>query len=70
MNPNNVARTRCIDIRYKWIIEQVKKRQFEVKHISGIEMAADGLTKLLLKEKHTRFLEMMGMVAKRIPWVD
>ncbi|AEO67926.1 uncharacterized protein THITE_160423 [Thermothielavioides terrestris NRRL 8126] len=45
LNPLNVARIRCIDIRYKWIIEQVKQDKFAVQHIRGIEMPADGLDK-------------------------
>ncbi|SPQ24847.1 8057742e-c9ec-4c39-8e10-c1a2c3c30d6b [Thermothielavioides terrestris] len=45
LNPLNVARIRCIDIRYKWIIEQVKQDKFAVQHIRGMEMPADGLDK-------------------------
>ncbi|KAK4099839.1 Clavaminate synthase-like protein [Parathielavia hyrcaniae] len=49
MNPLNVARTRCIDIRYKWIIEQAQRNRLKVAHVKGIEMAADGLTKPLMR---------------------
>lgn len=54
-NPLNKARTRCIDIRYKWVMEQVKRGVVDVQHVNGVEMAADGLTKSL-KEKHQRFM--------------
>jgi len=70
MNPLNVARTRCIDIRYKWIIEQVQQGRLKVEHINGIEMAADGLTKPLLREKHSRFVGILGMTARPIPWAN
>ena len=67
-NPMNKARTRCIDIRYKWVMEQVEKGELEVRHINGVDMAADGLTKPLQREKHHNFVKMMGIVARRIPW--
>ena len=69
MNPMNKARTRTIDIRYKWIIEQTQQGHIDVKHLKGVNMAADGLTKPLTREKHELFCGMMGMVEKRIPWV-
>ncbi|KAK0703307.1 hypothetical protein B0T26DRAFT_806922 [Lasiosphaeria miniovina] len=47
------ARTRCIDIRYKWVINRVKKGLIKVVQISGDKMAADGLTKPIYTEKHT-----------------
>jgi hypothetical protein len=68
MNPLNTARTRCVDIRYKWIIDRVQKKELVIEHISGTEMAADGLTKPLLREKHQQFVRMLGMVAQQIPW--
>jgi hypothetical protein len=47
LNPQKAARTRCIDIRYKWIIEQTKNGLFEIKYVKGKEMVADGFTKPL-----------------------
>ncbi|KAK0703188.1 hypothetical protein B0T26DRAFT_730110 [Lasiosphaeria miniovina] len=35
MNPLNIARTRCIDIGYKWVIDRVKKGLIKVVHIPG-----------------------------------
>jgi len=68
LNPNKTARTRTIDIRYKWIIDRVKKNEFDVIQIPGEEMIADGLTKPLLVDKHARFVKALGLVAKTIPW--
>ncbi|KXX82433.1 Copia protein [Madurella mycetomatis] len=62
--------TRYIDIRYKWIIEQAQRGRLKISHIKGIEMAADGLTKPLLRENHAKFVRLLGMVAKKIPWAD
>jgi hypothetical protein len=70
LNPNNTARTRHLDIRYKWIVDRVKKGDVTVKHIRGEEMAADGLTKPLLPDKHAKFVKQLGLVSKRIPWTN
>jgi hypothetical protein len=69
LNPHNKARTRNIDIRYKWIIEQVDRGEIRLQHLEGKEMPADGLTKPLLPDKHERFVTMLGMTAKTVPWV-
>jgi hypothetical protein len=68
LNPLKTARTRTLDIRYKWIIDRTAKGDFDIQQIPGEEMAADGLTKPLLPEKHNRFCIMMGIQAKKIPW--
>ncbi|KAK2743932.1 fourf gag pol protein [Colletotrichum kahawae] len=48
MNPLNQAYTRHIDVRYKWIIEEVlTNKTFSLRLINGFEMTADGLTKSL-----------------------
>ena len=70
MNPLNVARTRCIDIRYKWAIEQVQQGRLKIQHIEGLKMPADGLTKPLGREKHSQFLDLLGILRKPIPWLD
>jgi hypothetical protein len=53
------ARTRSIDIRYKWIIDQVKKGTMIVRHKPGTEMVADGLTKALGKNLHPTFVKLL-----------
>ncbi|KAK1773015.1 hypothetical protein QBC45DRAFT_340847 [Copromyces sp. CBS 386.78] len=69
LNPNASARNRHIDVRYKWLIEQSDKKAIKVVHIPGDEMAADGLTKPLKADKHSRFVGLVGLVTKDIPWV-
>ncbi|KAK4234361.1 hypothetical protein C8A03DRAFT_47288 [Achaetomium macrosporum] len=66
INPINKARTRTIDIRYKWIIEQPTGDLLEVRHIKGVDMPAE--TKPLQKEKHAVFMRLLGMVARKVPW--
>ena len=66
LNSENTARTRHIDIRYKWIQDRVKKGYFRLKHVPTAEMIADGLTKPLGKEKFAQFVKMIGVGPR--PW--
>ena len=68
LNKNIPARNRYIDIRYKWLIEQVERKAIEVIHISGEEMPADGLTKPLKADKHAKFVKLIGLHQKKVPW--
>src|SRR6266540_2531866 len=62
INPLKQGRTRHIDIRYKWIINRVKNRkEIQLAKIGTTEMAADGLTKLLLAEKHRQFIQLLKL---------
>ena len=70
MNPLDAVRTRCLDIRYKWIIEKTKEGLFTVDYLKGTNMAADGLTKPLESVKHARFVKMLGIVERKIQWKD
>lgn len=69
LNPLNAARTRCIDIRYKWVIDRVRKKMVDLRHLPGTDMTADGLTKPLQKEKHAQFVTLLGLVDIQIPWI-
>jgi hypothetical protein len=61
LNPLNSARTRSIDIRYKWILDQVQRKKVDLRHLAGTEMAADGLTKPLGRDKHAKFVKLLGL---------
>jgi hypothetical protein len=62
LNPLKQGRTRHIDIRYKWIIDRVKNRkEIEITHVGTNSMTADGLTKPLVAEKHSQFVQLLGM---------
>jgi hypothetical protein len=61
LNPLNAARTRHIDIKYKWIIDKTSKGIFDIQQVGTAEMTADGLTKPLKREKHTKFLHQLKM---------
>lgn len=70
LNPHNAARTRCLDIRYKWVIEQAQRGRFKVEHISGADMPADGLTKPLARKRHGIFVRLLGIATKKVPWIE
>ena len=68
LNPNNTARTRHLDIRYKWIVDRIAKGQISLEHVPGEIIVADGLTKPLVYDKHSKYVKMLGMVAIEVPW--
>lgn len=68
LNPLESARTRAIDTRYKYIIDQVKRGGIRLLHIPGTQMVADGLTKPLGEQKHNQFVKTLAMVARQVPW--
>lgn len=61
LNPLISARTRYIDIRYKWVSDRVKRGDFDLQHVSTNDMVADGLTKPLNKAKHMVFVKQLGL---------
>ena len=61
LNPLNPARTRHIDIRYKWVIDRTTKGDFDLQLVTTEDMAADGLTKPLQKMKHAAFVKQLRM---------
>jgi hypothetical protein len=56
LNPMKHAKTRNINIRYKWAIKKTKNEVFAIKHIAGTNSVADGLTKPLDRNKHQKFV--------------
>jgi hypothetical protein len=77
MNPFERQRTRHIDIRFKWIIDRVKKQAFRLQHVGTEFQVADGFTKGLSKDKHREFVRQLNMVTlhtttnsfKRLWWL-
>ena len=39
-----------------------------VYHVPEEDIMADGLTKPLGREKHTKFVKMLGMTPGKVPW--
>jgi hypothetical protein len=61
LNPLNTARTRAIDVRYKYVVDVAKRGDIEVIHVAGEDMVADGLTKPLEKVKQANFVRLLGL---------
>jgi len=55
------SRIRHMDIKYKWVKEQIAQCTVEPVYVPTTDMAADGLTKPLVPEKHTHFLELLNL---------
>lgn len=58
-NPEFHSRSKHVDIHYQFIRLQVELGTIQLKFISSAEMAADGLTKPLSRQKHEAFIEFM-----------
>lgn len=65
-NPEYHARSKHVDIQYYFLRHHVDKKTVELKFIRSDQMAADGLTKPLTRQKHIQFCDyMQGYRSKR-----
>jgi hypothetical protein len=55
------AKTKHVDVQLHFIRDHVEKGTINIEYCPTDDMLADILTKGLAREKHGRFLEMMGM---------
>ena len=60
-NPLQTAHMRHIDIRYKWINQEVEKRHILLEFIGTAAMKANGLTKALDRVKHGVFVRQLDL---------
>jgi hypothetical protein len=60
-NPEHHARSKHIDIRHHFIREQVDAGTVTLQYLPTDDMAADILTKPLGRDKHNRFVTMLGI---------
>lgn len=58
-NPEFHSRSKHVDIHYRFIRLQVELGTIQLKFISSAEMAADGLTKPLSRQKHEIFVNFL-----------
>jgi hypothetical protein len=61
-NPVHHARTKHIDIQHHFVREKCESEEVEFIYCSTAEMAADVLTKGLLRVKHEKCMSMLGLV--------
>ena len=60
-NPEYHARIKHIDIQYHFIRECVQNNKIILTYYPTIDMIADGMTKILAREKHLDLLARMGV---------
>ena len=59
--PKLSTKLRHVDIHHHWLREQVQNGHLEVTYVKSDDMAADGLTKSLPRQKHDKFFRLLGM---------
>ena len=52
-----------VDVHRHWLRQEVQQQRIQLEWVSTQEMAADGLTKVLTRPKHSRFLDQLGMIS-------
>lgn len=62
-NPDQMKKTKHIDIAYHFMRERVELQELDITYISMNEMIADDLTKALSIVKHDKNLVGMGLSA-------
>jgi hypothetical protein len=56
------TKLRHVDIHQHWLRQEVQAKRIAIQWISTNEMPADGLTKPLTRQKHERFVRLLGLV--------
>ena len=56
----NAKRFKAMDMRFFWIVDRIKQKQFTVEHIPGMWNLAEHFTKPLPKHKFYQFLEFIA----------
>ncbi|KAI1516674.1 hypothetical protein Ptr86124_003611 [Pyrenophora tritici-repentis] len=69
-NEGHHERTKHVDIYYHYIKDQVRDGNLYVEHVRTHEMAADGLTKPLERQAHSRYLQQLGLTTPTIETKD
>ena len=56
------TKLRHIDIHHHWLRQEVQEGRIKIDWMPTASMAADGLTKALLCQKHEAFIEQLNLV--------
>jgi hypothetical protein len=59
--PQLQTKLRHVDIRQHWLRQEVQEGRIPVEWVATADMAADGLTKLLPRQKHAQFVRQLGL---------
>jgi hypothetical protein len=56
------TKLRHVDIHQHWLRQEVQAKRVAIQWVSTNDMPADGLTKPLTRQKHERFVRLLGLV--------
>lgn len=56
------TKLRHVDIHHLWLRQEVQKGRISIRWVPTARMVADGLTKLLPRQQHERFVKMLHLV--------
>jgi hypothetical protein len=56
------TKLRHVDIHYLWLRQEVKAGRVALRWVPTAKMVADGLTKVLSRQKHASFVKLLRMV--------
>jgi hypothetical protein len=59
--PQLRTKLRHVDIHHNWLRQEVQAGRISIEWIKTSDMIADGLTKILPRQKHLEFLRMLGI---------
>jgi Reverse transcriptase (RNA-dependent DNA polymerase). len=59
--PQLRTKLRHVDIHHHWLRQEVQEQRIHVRWVETRDMVADGLTKLLPRQKHAEFVKSLGM---------
>ena len=60
-NPEHHTRMKQVDVMYHWLREKVERRLLKLEFVSTGEMVAGVLTKSLVRAKHGKFRDRLGI---------
>lgn len=61
-DPQFHTKLRHIDIQHHWLRQEIFAKRIHVEWISTQDMPADGLTKILPRQQHEKFIQHLGIV--------
>lgn len=56
------TKLRHVDIHHHWLRQEVQQRHVQIRWVPTADMIADGLTKILPRQKHEDFVRLTGLV--------
>lgn len=59
--PQLITKLRHVDIQHHWLWQTVQAGEIVIRWVPTKDMAADGLTKLLSAQNHSRFIRALGL---------